>query len=108
LRYQAKLYGYSTQASRIPYNLWLTLGLKKNIAVPFGLHFQTKRYKRGYKNSLNRVSWEYYAYLVKNSLTTVRRNLIPILTNLYIQSKFFLLSDFALIIVEKNLNFIEP
>ncbi len=98
LRYQAKFYGYAHQANRIPYNLWLTLGLKKNIAVPFGLYFQIKRYKRGYLNSINRNSWERYAYLIKSSLNNVLKNNIIIGMNLYIQSQFFLLSDFAILI----------
>jgi len=46
-------------------------------------------------NSINRHSWYRYAYLVKSSLMTAASCNFLGLTDLYIQSSFFLLSDIS-------------
>jgi len=67
LRYEACIYGFSYQSNWFMYNLWLTLNLKKNIAVPLGLYFQTTQLRKQYSSYFNRKSWRYYVYLIKDS-----------------------------------------
>lgn len=68
LRYRALFYGYNYQTNFFNYNLWLTMGLKRNISMSFSLFYNSPRPRKIHLASFNRYSWKYYAYLLKNSL----------------------------------------
>lgn len=103
LRYSAHFYGYNYQANFFNYNLWLTMGLKRNISMSFSLFFNTPTPRKNYLASFNKFSWKFYAYLLKNSFNThlkwkINKQLISSCnSNFYFSSHFSLnLSDICL------------
>lgn len=103
LRYSARFYGYNYQPNFFNYNLWLTMGLKRNISLSFSLFFNTPTPRKNYLASFNKFSWKFYAYLLKNSLKPplkfqLNNQLIAnSTTNFYFNSNFSLhLSDICL------------
>lgn len=53
LRYPATIYGYVYDKDNSNYNLWLTLGLKRNIAIPFGYFYIANKFKSNVSKNIN-------------------------------------------------------
>lgn len=98
VRYAASFYGISPNDNSENIGLWLTMGLKRNIAVPFGLFFKTNKPRRNYLLKINKKSWHKYIYLVKNSFIKGYSLSISLCENFYISERdqyFFLYTDFC-------------
>jgi len=95
LRYSAQISGYNYNSNLFSYNLWLTMGLKKNIAIPFGFYFQTRILRSNYFASINRKSWQYYSFMIKNSYTKPASfNYPSLVSSFFLTTNFFsMLSD---------------
>lgn len=92
LRFRAALYGVQHN-DLCGYNLWFTMGFKKNISVPWGLYFHTPWVRKQYLAKINKVSWASYAFALRNSFRAVeQRNNFPKSDSLI----FYLQSDFSI------------
>lgn len=97
LRYNAQFYGVEYNINKFSYNLWLTMGLKKNIGVPWGLYFYTPWVRKDYLAYIYKTSWNNYAFAVKNSFCKETMDIVSLQNNkftFYLKSQFIMhLSD---------------
>jgi hypothetical protein len=69
------------------------MGLKKNIAVPWGLYFYTPWIRKNYLAYIYKTSWGAYAFAVRNSFRLFSKR--QFINNNY-ELTFYLRSDFTM------------